>query len=55
MKLPYQNKLREELFRLTGTEQRVTSMYHPQFNGLTERFNQTLQMSLLQVVNDTQE
>ena len=47
------NKLREELFRLTGTEHRVTSAYHPQSNDLTERFNQTLQMSLLKVVNDT--
>ena len=48
------NKLREELFRLSGTEQMVTSTYHPQSNGLTEWFNQTLQMSLLKVVNDTQ-
>ena len=31
-----------------------TSAYHLQSNGLTERFNQTLQMSLLKVVNDTQ-
>ena len=48
------NKLREEPFCLTGTEQRVTSTYHPQSNGLTERFNQTLQMSILKVVNNTQ-
>ena len=48
------NELREELFCLTGTEQRVTSAYHLQSNGLTERLNQTLQMSLLKVVNDTQ-
>ena len=44
------NKVKTELFRLTGPEQRVTSAYHPQSNGLTERFNQTLQSSLLKVV-----
>ena len=48
------NKVKTELFRLTGTEQRVTSAYHPQSNGLTERFNQTLQSSLLKVVNNSQ-
>lgn len=42
------------MFRLTGTEHRVTSAYHPQSNGLTERFNQTLQTTLMKVVNDTQ-
>ena len=48
------NQVKEELFRLTGTEHRVSSAYHPQTNGLTERFNQTLQRTLLKVVNDTQ-
>ena len=48
------NKVKDELLRLTGTEQRVTSAYHPQSNGLTERFNQTLQASLLKVVNSSQ-
>ena len=37
---------------LTGTEHRVASAYHPQTNGLTERFNQTLKGSLIQVVNE---
>ena len=48
------NQVQEELYRLTGTEHRVTSAYHPQTNGLTERFNQTLQTALLKVVNETQ-
>ena len=48
------NRLKDELFRLTGTEQRLTSLYHPQSTGLTERFNQTVQASLLKVVNASQ-
>ena len=48
------NQVQDELCRLTGTEHRVTSAYHPQTNGLTERFNQTLQTALLKVVNETQ-
>ena len=31
-----------ELLKKTGTEHRVTSAYHPNTNGLTERFNQTM-------------
>ena len=42
------------LLKLTGTEHRVASAYHPQTNGLTERFNQTLKGSLIQVVNEKQ-
>ncbi len=48
------NHIKEELFKLTGTQHRVTSAYHPQSNGLTKRFNQTLQTTLLKVVNESQ-
>ena len=41
-------KVKEQLFRLTQT-------HHPQTNGLTERFNQTLQASLIKVVNSSQD
>ena len=39
---------------LTGTEHRITSAYYPQTNGLTERFNQTLQTALMKMVNEEQ-
>ena len=48
------NEVQEELFRLTGTEHCVTSAYHPQSNGLTERFNQTLQTALIKLINESQ-
>ena len=47
------NEVQEELFRLTGTEHCVTSAYHPQSNGLTERSNQTLQTALIKLVNES--
>ena len=43
------NQVKEKLFEMTGTEHRVTSAYHPQSNGLTERFNQTLQTALVKI------
>lgn len=43
------NSLCEELFKMTGTTHRVTSPYHPQANGLVERFNRTIKNSLLKV------
>lgn len=45
------NQVETELLGLTGTQHRIATAYHPQTNGLTERFNQTLQSAL---VNDTQ-
>ena len=40
------NNLNSELMQFTGTEHHITSAYHPQANGLVERFNQTSQNSL---------
>ncbi|PIK46445.1 hypothetical protein BSL78_16692 [Apostichopus japonicus] len=36
-------------------DHRVSSSYHPQTNGLDERFNQTLQRALIKVVNNNQD
>lgn len=39
---------------MTGVSEHLTSAYHPQSNGLDERFNQTLQRQLLKFVEDEQ-
>ena len=36
------NQLVDLLEELTGFKHKITSAYHPQFNGLDEHFNQTL-------------
>ena len=41
-----------QLNRLTGVEQRVTSSYHPQANGLVERQKRTIKNSLIKVFGD---
>ena len=48
------NKIDTELQLLLGTEHRMTSAYHPQTNGLVEKFNHTIQSCLLKVVNENQ-
>lgn len=49
-------KLLDELLRLCNTVHKLTSAYHPQTNGLTERFNRTLSqmMSIYVAENQTQ-
>lgn len=49
------NKVSTELHKLTGVEQRVTSAYHPQCNGLTERQNQTTQNMLLKYLDNQEQ
>ena len=44
----------DRLEAFSGFKHRVTSTYHPQSNGLDERFNQTLKSSLQRLVNSNQ-
>ena len=46
------NKVSEELYLFTGVQQRVTSAYHPQSNGLVERQNRTLENSLVKILEE---
>ena len=46
---------RDELCKLSGIKCNITSAYHPQSNGLDERFNQTLQRQLLKFVDSEPE
>ena len=48
------NRVSESLFAQTRTEHRISTTYHLQTNGLVERYNQTLQRSLLKLVNKQQ-
>ena len=46
------NEVSKNLHQLTGTEQRVTSSYHPQSNGLCERQNRIIKESLVKVLEE---
>ena len=47
------NTLEDTLFSRNGTDYRVTSGYHPLTNGVTERFDQTFQATLMKLVNNS--
>ena len=49
------NHIVDSLEELTGFKHKITSAYHPQSNGLDERFNQTLKAQLQKLVNDHQD
>lgn len=45
------NDVSRELHRMCGVEQRITSAYHPQANGLVERQNRTIKTALVKVLD----
>ena len=49
------NNVTKSLFQHTGVEHRISSVYHPQTNGLDERMNQTLVRTLIKLTQDHQE
>ena len=44
------NEVSENLHEMAGTEQGITSAYHPQSNGLYKRQNRTIKDSLVKVL-----
>ncbi|KAK7120178.1 hypothetical protein R3I94_020253 [Phoxinus phoxinus] len=48
------NQLNEDIFKVLGVKQCVTSAYHPQSNGQDERTNQTIKRALSKYCNDMQ-
>ena len=49
------NRLVDRLEELTDLKHNITSAYHPQSNGLDERFNQTLKAQVQKMVNEHQD
>ena len=47
----FANDVITKLHEMTGVDQRVNSVYHPQINGLCERQNRTKKYSLVKVLN----
>lgn len=51
---PFLSKLLEQLLRLAKTVHNVTTAYHPQTNGLTEKLNHTLASMISMYINEDQ-
>ena len=45
------NEVNAKLHEMTGVEQKVTSAYHPQANGLCERQNRTIKDALVKILD----
>ena len=48
----FNNDMNAELMRSMGIDHRLTTAYHPQANGLDERFNQTLKNAIAKYSHD---
>ena len=46
------NEIMTTFHKMTGADQKITSAYHPQANGLAERQNRTINDSLVIVLNE---
>lgn len=51
----FQSELMTELWELLDTNKLRTSPYHPETDGVTERFNRTLKQMLSCYVNENQD
>ena len=51
----FRNKLNSELMKAFGIDHRLTTPYHPQANGLVERYNQTLCNTLAKFAQEDRE
>ena len=51
----FKNKVNDELMNAFNIDHRLTTAYHPQANGLVERFNQTLTNSIVKYVESNHE
>ena len=51
----FKNKLNDELMKTFNIDHQLTTAYHPQANGLDERFNQTLTNSIVKYVESNWE
>lgn len=49
------NRVSQDLFAITKTQHKISTAYHPQTNGLVERFNQTIQRALMKLVKKEQD
>ncbi len=52
--LVFFRKVNQYLFEKTGVEHKISAAYHPQTNGLVERFNQTLTNMLIKLSGERQ-
>ena len=48
------NSLNGKLFKLTQVNHIISTAYHPQTNGLVEKFKETFQRSLLKIARENQ-